>query len=69
MLLESRIGETFDAIISGASSKGTWIRLFHPHLEGKLVSGYKGLEVGHKIKARLVHIDVEAGYIDFERAD
>jgi exoribonuclease-2 len=69
MLLESRIGETFEAIVSGASSKGTWIRLFHPHVEGKLVNGYQGLEVGHKLKARLTQIDVEAGFIDFERVD
>ena len=67
MLLETRIGEVFEAIVSGASPKGTWIRLFHPHVEGKLVNGYQGLEVGHKIKARLIEIDVEAGFIDFER--
>jgi exoribonuclease-2 len=67
MLMESRIGEEFEAIISGASPKGTWIRLFHPHLEGKLVHGFDGLQVGNKLKARLVHIDVESGFIDFER--
>ncbi len=67
MLMQSRIGETFEAIVSGASPKGTWIRLYHPHVEGKLVNGYQGLEVGHKIKVRLIEIDVEAGFIDFER--
>jgi exoribonuclease-2 len=69
MLLESRIGEEFEAIVSGASPKGTWIRLFHPHLEGKLVNGFNGLEVGHKLKARLIHVDVESGFIDFERTN
>jgi exoribonuclease-2 len=67
ILMKSRIGEIFEAIVSGASPKGTWIRLFHPHVEGKLVNGFKGLKVGHKLKARLTHIDVELGYIDFEK--
>jgi VacB/RNase II family 3'-5' exoribonuclease len=67
LLMESRIGEEFEAIISGASPKGTWIRLFQPHLEGKLVHGFDGLQVGNKLKVRLVHIDVESGFIDFER--
>jgi exoribonuclease-2 len=67
MLMESRIGEEFDAIVSGAAPKGTWIRVFNPHLEGKLVNGFETLEVGHKLKARLIHIDVESGFIDFER--
>jgi len=67
MLMKSRIGEIFEATVSGASPKGTWIRLFHPHVEGKLVNGFKGLNVGHKIKARLTQINVESGYIDFER--
>jgi len=69
MLMESRIGEVFEAIVTGASVKGTWIRLFHPHVEGKLVNGFRGLEVGHQLKARLIHIDVEEGFIDFERIE
>jgi exoribonuclease-2 len=69
MLMESRIGEVFEAIVSGASPKGTWIRLFHPHVEGKLVNGFRGLEVGHQLKARLTYINVEEGFIDFERVD
>jgi exoribonuclease-2 len=67
ILMESKIGEEFDAIVSGASPKGTWIRLLHPHVEGKLVKGYNGLKVGQKIKARLIQINVEEGFIDFER--
>jgi exoribonuclease R len=69
MLMESRIGEEFDAIISGASPKSTWIRLFNPHVEGKLVKGFSGLKVGQKLKARLVHVNAEEGFIDFERVE
>ena len=69
MLLESRIGEVFEAIVSGASPKGTWIRIFYPHVEGKLVNGFSGLKVGNKLKVRLIQIDVEAGFIDFERIE
>ena len=67
MLMESRVGEEFDAIVSGASPKGTWIRLFSPHVEGKLVKGFKGLKVGQKLKARLVEVNPEEGFIDFEK--
>lgn len=67
ILMESRLGEIFDAIVSGASPKGTWIRLLHPHVEGKLVNGFKGLQVGDKLKARLTNINVELGYVDFEK--
>jgi VacB/RNase II family 3'-5' exoribonuclease len=68
ILMKSRIGETFEAIISGASPKGTWVRLFNPHVEGKLVNGFRGLKVGQRLKVRLTDINVELGYIDFERA-
>ncbi len=67
ILMKSRIGEIFEAIVSGASPKGTWIRLFQPHVEGKLVNGFKGLKVGQKLKARLTYVNVELGFIDFER--
>ena len=69
ILMKSRIGEVFQAIVTGASPKGTWVRLFHPHAEGKLVEGFRGLEVGHQIKVRLIQIDVEDGFIDFEKAN
>ena len=67
MLLESRIGERFDGIITGASDKGTWVRLLHPPTEGKLVSGFEGMDVGHRLRVQLVRTDVERGYIDFKR--
>ncbi|HEY6097093.1 MAG TPA: RNB domain-containing ribonuclease, partial [Candidatus Deferrimicrobium sp.] len=69
MLLASRIGERFDAIVTGASEKGTWVRLLHPPVEGRLVHGYEGADVGHGIRVQLIHTDVERGYIDFKRID
>ncbi len=67
MLLESRIKEQFDAIVTGASPKGTWVRLLHPPVEGRLVNGFEGLEVGHSLRVELVHTDVDRGYIDFKK--
>ncbi len=67
MLLESRIGERFDAIITGASDQGTWVRLLHPPVEGKLVSGFEGMDVGRRLRVQLVRADVERGFIDFKR--
>jgi VacB/RNase II family 3'-5' exoribonuclease len=67
ILLESRIGEQFDAMVTGASDKGTWVRLLHPPIEGRLESGFEGLDVGHRLRVQLVHTDVERGYIDFKR--
>jgi ribonuclease R len=69
MLMETRIGEEFDAIVSGASDRGTWIRIYHPHIEGKLVDGFNGLKVGDKLKARLKYVNSELGFIDFERVE
>ena len=67
MLLESRIGEQFDAIVTGASDKGTWVRLLYSPIEGRLESGFEGMDVGHRLSVELVHTDVERGYIDFKR--
>ena len=69
MLLETRIGERFDAIVTGASEKGTWVRLLHPPVEGKLIHGFESADVGHRIRVQLVHTDVDRGYIDFKRVD
>lgn len=69
MVLESKIGEQFDAIITGASNKGTWVRLLHPPVEGRLIKGFEGLDVGHKIRVQLDHTDVERGFIDFKRVE
>ena len=67
LLLESRIGEQFDSIVTGASEKGTWVRLLSLPVEGKLVSGFEGLDVGHRVRVQLIDTNVEAGFIDFKR--
>ena len=67
LLLSGRIGEQFDAIITGASDKGTWVRLFQPPTEGRLERGFQGLDVGDRVRVKLVHTDVERGFIDFVR--
>ncbi len=68
LLLETRIGERFDGIVTGASEKGTWARIIRPPVEGKIVRGYEGLEVGDKVRVKLVATNVEMGFIDFVRA-
>ncbi|MFA6101974.1 MAG: RNB domain-containing ribonuclease [Victivallaceae bacterium] len=68
MLLESRIGEQFDAIVTGAADKGTWVRLLSPPVEGRLVSGFEGQDVGNQLRVQLVRTDIDRGYIDFKRA-
>lgn len=67
MLLESRIGEQFDAIVTGASDKGTWVRVLDPPVEGRLERGFEGMDVGQELGVRLVGTDVDRGFIDFER--
>jgi len=69
MLLEHRIGEQFDAIITGAAAKGTWARLLHPPVEGRLVHGFEGMDVGRRIRVQLIHTDVEQGFIDFKKVE
>jgi exoribonuclease-2 len=67
LLLESRIGQRFDAIVTGASDRGTWVRLLEPPVEGKVVTGASGLDVGDKARVELLSTNVERGYIDFAR--
>jgi VacB/RNase II family 3'-5' exoribonuclease len=67
LLLESRINEQFDAIVTGASDKGTWVRLLHMPVEGKLVHGIDGLDVGDRVRVQLISVDVERGFIDFKK--
>jgi VacB/RNase II family 3'-5' exoribonuclease len=68
LLLKARVGERFEAIVTGASPKGTWVRLLDPPVEGKVVRGTKGLDVGDRTRVELLHTDVERGFIDFARA-
>jgi exoribonuclease II len=67
LLLEKRVGEQFNAIVTGVSDKGTWVRVFDPPVEGKLVHGFENLEVGKKLRVKLISTDVERGFIDFVR--
>ncbi|MGH7668640.1 MAG: RNB domain-containing ribonuclease, partial [Gemmatimonadaceae bacterium] len=66
LLLAHRIGDVFDGIVTGASEHGTFARLFHPPAEGMVVHGQHGLDVGDRVKLRLVHTDPRQGYIDFD---
>ncbi len=67
IVLENEIGKTFEAMITGAAPKGTWVRLLEPHIEGKLVKGFEGVDVGDFLKVRLISVDLFKGYIDFEK--
>jgi VacB/RNase II family 3'-5' exoribonuclease len=67
MLLESRIGEQFDAIVTGASDKGTWVRILRPPVEGRLDSGFENMRVGDRLHVQLASTDVERGFIDFKK--
>ena len=67
LLLESRIGERFDAIVTGASEKGTWVRLLSVPVEGKVIHGFEGMDVGHRVHVQLQDVNVERGFIDFKR--
>jgi exoribonuclease-2 len=69
LLLESRVGERFDALVTGAGPEGTWVRILTPPAEGKLVGGHSGLRVGDALKVKLVSTHVEHGFIDFVRID
>jgi len=67
MLLEHRIGEQFDAIVTGAAEKGTWVRLLTIPVEGRVVHGFEGLDVGNRIRVQLTFVDVDRGFIDFRK--
>ncbi len=67
LLLEGRIGEQFDAIVTGASEKGTWVRLLSLPVEGKLGVGFEGMDVGDRLRVKLIDANVERGFIDFKK--
>ncbi len=67
LVLESRKGQRFDAIVTGRTDSGTWVRIFSPPVEGRLVAGTEGLEVGLRLRVKLIFTDVEKGYVDFVR--
>ena len=65
LLLQPHIGERFEALVTGASDKGTWVRVSQPLAEGRVVKGFEGLDVGDTVRVQLVHTDVQRGFIDF----
>ena len=65
--MSGRIGDEFDAIVTGASNKGTWVRLRTPPIEGRVERGQQGLDVGDRVRVRLLSTDPEQGFIDFAR--
>jgi VacB/RNase II family 3'-5' exoribonuclease len=65
--LQNRIGEVFDAMVTGASEKGTFVRVLQPRVEGLLVQNPQGLDVGDRLRVKLVRTDVQRGFIDFAR--
>ena len=65
--MQNRIGEVFDAIVTGATDHGTFVRALQAHVEGLLVQG-QGLDVGDKLRVKLVRVDAQHGFIDFARA-
>jgi len=65
-MLSERIGEVFDAIVTGAAPKGTYVRVIAPPVEGRVVRGEEGMDVGDRVQVRLIETDPEKGFIDFE---
>ena len=68
-LFSSRIGETFDAIVTGVSPKGTYVRVINPPIEGRVVRGEAGMDVGERVRVKLIGTVPERGFIDFARAN
>jgi len=66
--MSHRVGETFDAIVTGVTPSGTFVRVMQPHIEGLLAQGAQGLHIGDKIRAKLTRTDVQRGFIDFVKA-
>ena len=69
LLLESHVGESFDAIVTGHSTSDTWVRIFKPPAEGRLASDVSDIEVGQQVRVKLVSTNVERGFIDFVRVN
>jgi exoribonuclease-2 len=67
-ILSKQIGARFDAVVSGVNADGTWVRLRQPPVEGRLLIATQGMDVGHRVRVRLVSADPERGFIDFQIA-
>jgi|SRR5579863_60862 len=68
VVMQTHINEVFDSIVTGVNEHGTFVRVLQPHVEGMLIQGHNGLDVGDRVRVRLVRADVQSGYIDFTRA-
>jgi exoribonuclease-2 len=68
LLVGERAGEVFDAVVTGVKEKGTFVKLNAPPVEGKVVEGARGLDVGDRVRVRLLAVDARRGFIDFARA-
>ena len=66
VLLQGRIGQLFEGLVTGASEKGTYVRIINPPVEGRVVQGSRGLYVGQKVRVRLLRTDPYQGHIDFD---
>ena len=67
LMLSKRLGEAFEGVITGASEKGTWVHVLSVPVEGKLVRGGLGLDVGQRVRVKLLSVDVDRGFIDFQK--
>ena len=65
--MQNRIGEVFDAIVTGVTDGGTFVRALQPHVEGLLAQGEQGLDVGYRLRVKLIRTDAQRGFIDFAR--
>ena len=65
--MANRIGAIFDAAVTGVTPHGTFVRIFQPRVEGLLAQGQQGVDVGDKLRVKLVRTDVQHGFIDFAR--
>ena len=66
LVLHARLGEVFDGIVTSASPKDVWVRVFHPPVDGRLSGPGEVPHIGQKVRAKLTLADVERGFIDFE---
>lgn len=65
--MTNRMGEVFDAIVTGVTPRGTFVRVLNPHVEGLLAQGSQGADVGDRLRVKLIKTDVQRGFIDFAR--
>ncbi len=68
LAMQNRIGDVFESLVTGKTDHGTFVRILQPHVEGLLAQGDHGLDVGDKLRVRLIRTDVQKGYVDFARA-